>query len=296
MHATTLPRPPYRVALVGAGAVGTAVSLVLRSRSHSISAVWSRTPSSAQRAGEVLATDVAATPEEAVRGATLVLIGAVDHAIAPLAHEVAAGVSAGAVVVHFAGSLGTQPLEAAARSGARAAALHPVQALPDVATALDRLSGSAWGVTADDDVATWSERFVEDEMGGQVVHVDEGDRPLWHAAAVSTSNGIAAVTSTGMAILSGLGIAAPADVLGPLAAGTVANVVARGGSGDAFTGPVVRGDAATIARHLDGLRARAPELLDEYVSVARAIVAGAARAGRLDASTHAAMATLLEAS
>ena len=50
---------------------------------------------------------------------------------------------------------------------------------------------------------------------------------------------------------------------------------------DTLTGPVVRGEAATVASHVDALRARAPELLETYRLVTETIVLAAVEVGRL---------------
>jgi predicted short-subunit dehydrogenase-like oxidoreductase (DUF2520 family) len=111
---------------------------------------------------------------------------------------------------------------------------------------------------------------------------------VWHAASVITSNGIAALLSSSEALLDEIGVASPVDVVGPLAAGTVANARQGGGGGPTLTGPVVRGEVATIREHLQAIAERAPSMLDAYVAVTRLILAAAIRSGRLpsDAATQ----------
>jgi predicted short-subunit dehydrogenase-like oxidoreductase (DUF2520 family) len=186
------------------------------------------------------------------------------------------------------------PLEPVVAEGAHRAALHPVQSVPDAATGVDRLPGSAWGVTCDPVVKRWAHSLIEDDLGGRPMDVAEDDRALWHAAAVMTSNGIAALMSTGAALLAGLGITDPNLVLGPLATGTVDNVRASDRAGNAYTGPVVRGDRATVERHLAALSARFPELRREYALIARAIVSGASRTKRIEDDVARSMHALLE--
>jgi predicted short-subunit dehydrogenase-like oxidoreductase (DUF2520 family) len=285
---------PLRVALVGAGSVGTAVATLLKKRGHDVTAVWSRSPESAARAVETLDAPVATSPGAAVDSADLVLIGVVDTAIPGVTEDLAPALSPGSMVVHFAGAVGIAPLERVALTGAFAAALHPVQSVPDPTTGVERLPGSAWGVTCEPSVRPRARDLVEKDLGGTPVDVAEDDRALWHAAAVMTSNGIAALMSTGTALLAGLDVSNPEEVLGPLAAGTVANVRALGRAGDAFTGPVVRGDRATVEGHLAALAARFPELLDEYTLIARAIVSGAARTSRIDGDVARSMQEILE--
>jgi predicted short-subunit dehydrogenase-like oxidoreductase (DUF2520 family) len=283
-----------RVALVGAGSVGTAVATLLKDRGHHIAAIWSRSMESAARAAERLEAPIAESPQTAVADTDVVLLGAVDSVVRELARDVAPGLRARAVAVHFSGSLGIAPLEAVREMGAYRAALHPVQSVPDAGSGIDRLPGSAWGITCDAAVHGWARTVVERDLGGIPVDVAEEDRAPWHAAAVMTSNGVAALVSTAAALLARIGVDEPHAVLGPLAAGTLTNIKTLGGDGDAFTGPVVRGDRATVERHLAALTARFPDLLDEYKLIARAIVAGAARTARIETSTARSMQQLLE--
>lgn len=292
MAAEPLFQSPLRVGLAGAGRVGTAVAALLAKNGHRITGVWSRSPSSGERASVRLGAPIASSARDAAEGADVILVGVADEAVPEVAREVAAGARAGAVVIHFAGALGAGAIDVA--GGAHAAALHPVQSIPDVDVGLERLPGSAWGVTCSPEVEGWAQRFVRDALSGVPVVVGEDDRVLWHAAAVMTSNAIAALMSTGASVLEGIGVADPRGVLGPLAAGTVANVLAMTRPGDAFTGPVVRGDGTTIERHLDELRRRAPDLVEEYRLAARIVVSGASRTSRIDEATRRSMSDLLE--
>ncbi len=210
----------------------------------------------------------------------VVLLGVPDDAVEVVTAEIASSLGRDTVVVHFAGSLGLAPLIKARATGAGGAALHPVQACPDVDTALVRLPGSAWGVTADPEVEPWAISFVTRDLAGSPVIVTEAARPTWHAAAVSTSNGIAALLATGEAMLEAVGIENPQRVLGPLAAGAVANATVAGGAAS-LTGPVARGESETIARQVEALAASSPNLVQGYVHVIRVILDAAMRARRI---------------
>ena len=62
------------------------------------------------------------------------------------------------------------------------------------------------------------------------------------------------------------GIEDPRELLAPLVLRTAANWSERGG--DALTGPIARGDQATVAAHLEALRETAPELVPLYEALA----------------------------
>jgi predicted short-subunit dehydrogenase-like oxidoreductase (DUF2520 family) len=278
------------VALVGAGAVGTAVSLLLARRGHRISGVASKSEASARRAAARLGATTFA-PSEELPDSDVVLIATPDEAIAEVAARLAPRIGAGTTVCHFAGSLGLGPLRVALARGAEACALHPVQALPDADSALARLPGSAWGVTTSGGARSWAFALVADELEGHPVWVAEEHRALWHAAAVTTSAGLRALLSSAVAALEAIGIDEGPAVLAPLVAGTVANSLAGGVT---LTGPFVRGEAATVARHLAAYDAYAPGLKADYVRIAELILDGVARMKALPPGAQVSIRALLE--
>jgi len=289
------PTTPLRLALIGAGRVGTAVTELLRRRGHVVAGVASRSAESARRAADFLDADVF-DHYTSLPAADVVLLGVPHGAIEAVASLVAGRLQTGArsVVVHFAGAAGIAPLTPVLDAGAGAAALHPVQACPDLRSALARLPGSAWGVTTSAGLEAWATEFIARELSGDPVVVAEEHRPLWHAAATITSNGIAALLATGETLLASIEVEAPERVLGPLAAGTVTNAAAGGGGAATLTGPVVRGESETIAAHLEHIIGAAPHLVEDYARVVRVIVAAALRARRIDEQTAGRVIRLLE--
>jgi len=284
--------PPLRIALIGAGRVGTAVTDVLRRAGHEVAGVSSRRAESAERA----ATRLNSTPFDhrtELPPADVVLLGVPDDAIEPVVAEIVPRLESGTVVVHFAGAVGVGPLGQASTAGAGVAALHPVQTFPDIERGIERLPGAAWGVTAPPEIEQWASDLIASDLEGLPVLVPEEARSIWHAAAVSTSNGIAALLAVAEAMLAAIGIADPQRVLGPLAASTVANAGDRGGA-ESLTGPVVRGEKESIARHLEALADVTPELAEDYALIARVIVDSAIRANRIVKEEAMRMLELLE--
>jgi predicted short-subunit dehydrogenase-like oxidoreductase (DUF2520 family) len=198
----------------------------------------------------------------------------------------------GCVIVHFAGAVGIDPLIPLIGRGARAAALHPVQTCPSVEAALERLPGSAWGVTVSNGTEGWAASFVE-AVAGRPVFVREQDRPLWHAAAVTVSNGLTSLLALGTSILRTIGVKDPASVLGPLASGALENAEKRG-PGAALTGPVVRGDAETLRTHIASLMATSPDLVPRFELAIRSVLEAALAERRIDQDAYERMAAVLE--
>jgi predicted short-subunit dehydrogenase-like oxidoreductase (DUF2520 family) len=120
----------------------------------------------------------------------------------------------------------------------------------------DRLRGATFGVEGDGDARALAERLVA-ACEGRVLSIRPGGKALYHAAAVFASNYAVALLSIAGRLMGEAGIAAEdaQPALTALAAGAVENVAALGPAA-ALTGPVARGDAETVARHLARLSGR----------------------------------------
>ncbi len=149
---------PFTFVLIGAGRVGTAVASLLAGAGHRPLAVSSRSEASRDRAAELLGIPTVAV--EDLPTADVVLLGVPDDAIA----EIARAIDPGAVLWHFAGSLGTSPFAEAHGNGVRGVALHPVQACPSVEAGIDRLPSSAWGTTCTEGLEKWAHGVITRDL------------------------------------------------------------------------------------------------------------------------------------
>jgi predicted short-subunit dehydrogenase-like oxidoreductase (DUF2520 family) len=281
------------VAVVGAGRVGTAIAVLLGRAGHRIVAVAGGT-ATAERAAFHLPGVPVRTPADAASGAELVVIGTPDDAIEATAATIATSIAPGTWVAHLSGALGLDVLAPVVAVGARRLAVHPLQTMPDVETALARIPGSSIAVTADDgDGLALGERLALD-VGGRPFPLADEHRALYHAAAVFASNHLVVASAAAETLLRAAGVADPGAALAPLRRASLENVE-RLGAEQALTGPVVRGDAGTIRRNLEALKQEAPELIDAYVGMARAALELAERAGRLTPGARAVVEDVLAA-
>lgn len=211
-----------RVRIVGAGRAGGAFAGALAAAGWSV---------------ELVGREVA--PEGLAHGVDLVLLCVPDPVVASVAARIVADDAV--VIAHCAGSLGLDVLDPAPRR----ASVHPLVALADADRGAEALRG-AWFAVSGDEMAT---RVVA-ALDGHAVHVAEEDRVRYHAAAVIASNHVVALMGQVERIAAELGVPPAAFV--DLVRGAVENVAALGAR-DALTGPVARGDWATVQRHLDEL-------------------------------------------
>ena len=221
------------------------------------------------------------SPYDVFARAELVLLTVPDDALPGLVTGSAAAgvVQAGQFLVHTSGRFGAAVLDPATRRGALPLALHPVMTFSGTAADLARLSGAAFGVTAPEPLRPVAEALVL-EMGGEPVWVAEQARPLYHAALAHAANHLVTLVASSADLLRAAGVADPGRMLGPLLAAALDGALA---SGDlALTGPVARGDAGTVASHLDQIGRVYPAGRAAYLALARLTADRALAAGLLD--------------
>jgi predicted short-subunit dehydrogenase-like oxidoreductase (DUF2520 family) len=158
-------------------------------------------------------------------------------------------------------------------------AVHPAMTFTGHPHDLDRLAeGVSFGVTAPEHLRAFATRLVAD-LGGGVEWIDEDARPLYHAALAHGANHLVTLTNEALDRLRDAGVRHPERVLGPLLRAALENTLAHADA--ALTGPVVRGDAGTVARHLAVLRRVAPDSVATYLALARRTADRAIAGGRL---------------
>jgi predicted short-subunit dehydrogenase-like oxidoreductase (DUF2520 family) len=290
---TELRPARLRVAVIGAGRVGSTLGAALRRAGHEIVAATAVSDASRRRAerllpgAEILPADVAAA------SADFVLLAVPDDTLGSLVAGLArtGAWRTGQLAAHTSGAHGIAVFEPAAAAGVLPLALHPVMTFAGRPEDLERLPGAAFGVTAPEDARPVAESLVV-EMGGEPVWVPESARPLYHTALSIASNHLVTLVNDALSLLDGAGVAESARLAAPLLSASLDNALRlRDG---ALTGPVARGDAETVAAHVRTLTRAAPELLPSYLAMARRTTQRAEAAGRLSAVQAAAVRAALE--
>jgi predicted short-subunit dehydrogenase-like oxidoreductase (DUF2520 family) len=259
------------VGVVSAGRVGAVISAALARAGHTVVAASGVSRDSVRRADELLPGVSLLPPDEVVSKADLVLLALPDDTLSGMVRGLAAtgSLRPGQIVVHTSGAYGVEVLAPAAQHGALPLALHPVMTFTGRSEDLQRLVACSIGVTAaDGDEAAWNvgEALVV-EMGADPVRVPSSSRPAYHTALAHGANHLMTLVADAADLLRVAGVATPERMLGPLLSAALDNALRHGDR--ALTGPVARGDAGTVRKHLEVLRDRAPEMLPTYRELAR---------------------------
>ena len=281
---------------IGAGKVGSALALALADAGYAVVAVASSKLAAARAlAARIEGCAAAADPQSVVDRADIVFVTTPAAAIRKVASE--RRWRPGVAVVHTSGSEGRDALAAAAAAGAATASLHPLLAFAEVEAARRGLRGAFFAVEAEGPLAERLNALVAD-LGGTPLAVRGADKALYHAAAVFAGNYVLALLKLASDLWLNLGFDRELAVsaLLPLMRGALANAEGQGLAA-ALSGPIARGDAATVQRHIEALAATSGSmaLLDAYRCLGRATLPLAAEGGGLTPAAATALRDLLSA-
>jgi predicted short-subunit dehydrogenase-like oxidoreductase (DUF2520 family) len=283
------------VGIVSVGRVGAALGAALARAGHEIVAVSGVSTESLRRAERNFPGVAILPPDEVVRAADFVLLAVGDDALRGLVAGLASTDTwrEGQLVAHTSGAHGIGILDAAAARGVFGLALHPVMTFTGRPEDVERIAGASFGVTSTDEMRPVAEALVV-EMGGEPVWVPEAARAIYHTALSVGSNHLVTLVNDALTLLATADVEYPARLLAPLLSAALDNVLRLGDA--ALTGPVSRGDVATVTTHLRTLAGAAPQIRPTYIAMARRTAERALASGQLGDEQAAAVLRALDES
>jgi predicted short-subunit dehydrogenase-like oxidoreductase (DUF2520 family) len=250
-HTPVTARPPLRIGLVGRGRLGTTLAAALREAGREVDGPAGR---GERPTGDVLLLCV---PDAEISAAATAVAGS-----APL-------------VGHTSGATPLAALEPAGAEGSFG--LHPLQTFPAALEegALARFAGIGCAVAGSTPAALETATELAHSLGMRPFPIDDDGRPAYHAAASVASNFLVTLQAAAERIAAGAGLdpGAARELLAPLVRTTVDSWASLGPE-RALTGPVARGDRATVEAQRRAVADAAPELLtlfDELVERTEAL-------------------------
>jgi predicted short-subunit dehydrogenase-like oxidoreductase (DUF2520 family) len=233
----------------------------------------------------------------ALATATVVLVTVRDEQLVDALAELhGAALAPGAVVLHASGSLDPRPaLDPLRGAGHPTGTFHPLVPLADPGRASGMLRGAWVGIDGDEAAMRVAETLAE-RLGAHVLTIPAAGRVAYHAAAVIASNFPTVLAALAARLMQQAGVepSSARDAVRHLMAAAMTNLGSAAPL-SALVGPVSRGDAETIARHLAAL-AGDPDLLSVYVALSRVALSLAAERGGVDPAALARIRDLLDVS
>jgi predicted short-subunit dehydrogenase-like oxidoreductase (DUF2520 family) len=267
-----MPSKPS-IAIIGPGRLGGAVAIALSNAGFQVrEIVHSGRPAAARNAVRLARTCHAGVrgPKDARLDAEVIWFCVPDGAIAGAAKQFAKTTNwQGRIALHASGALTGEELNALRKRGAAVASLHPLMTF--VARSQPALSGVTFAVEGDARAVRAAKGLVRG-LGGELLPIGKSKKSAYHAWGAFTSPLLIALLVTAEVVARTAGISpreARRRVL-PILRQTLENY-ARLGPADAFSGPIVRGDEATLRRHLQALESL-PAARGVYLALARIAV------------------------
>jgi predicted short-subunit dehydrogenase-like oxidoreductase (DUF2520 family) len=259
------------ISIVGPGNLGTALALTLPSAGYELKFIATRKKTSPTSHAKTLARDVKARlvalgkqPLET----DLIWITVPDDAIAGVAKLLARSQDwQGKVVFHSSGALTSDELSPLRAKGARVAAVHPMMTF--VRGVAPQIAGVAFAVEGDAGAVRMAKSIIE-RLGGEAFSIRKENKVLYHVFGSFTSPLVIALMASleQVALAAGIRKQDIKPIMVPLLWQTLHNYLKHDAAA-AFSGPLARGDVATVRKHLQELR-KLPEARQVYVGLARA--------------------------
>jgi predicted short-subunit dehydrogenase-like oxidoreductase (DUF2520 family) len=258
------------ISIIGAGRVGQTLGQQLRKRGWRIGVVITRSEKSARAAARAIGagkTYSRITPE--ALDADILFVATPDSAISETARQLARSGGEkchGKIVLHTSGALDHTVLRPLKRRGASTGSLHPMQTFSGRGT--PQLKGVIFTLEGDAPAMREAKKIAR-ALGGIPVAIAGKNKPAYHAAgALVAGHGLALVeAATQVLIRIGFARTRAYQALLPLIRQMLDNYERLGPHGS-WTGPVSRGDYATVAKHRKAMRAYPREFQDSYAALA----------------------------
>lgn len=270
-----------KLGFIGAGTVGTALAVLLRSKGYQVVGVSSRSRDSAENLAKAVdGCRVLKNNQEVADTAEFVFITTPDDAIAGVVSQVKWRNRQSAV--HCSGADSTDILEPARESGAMVGSFHPLQTFAGVEQAIENIPGSTFAVEAGEPLLS-TLKDMSTALNGRAIELQASDKVAYHAAAVFACNYLVTLVKLATDLWQTFSI--PPDqaikALLPLIRGTLHNIDTMG-IPQCLTGPIARGDTGTIKKHLEALQKKAPALLSPYKELGLQTIPIALAKGRIN--------------
>jgi len=241
------------IGLIGPGRAGVGLALALAQAGYSVR-LHGRNKKSVP-APLTLTIGDGGKPPPWMGDVDVVILTVRDDAITPLARSLATAraVTERHVVLHLSGAQGQEALGPLVTTRAALGSFHPLQTIVEPKLTPERLKGT-WAAVEGMPRAVETGEQIAKDLGMRPFRIATKSKAIYHAGAVFASNYLVVVEAIAQRLLrhAGLSDADAWAALRPLVEGTFDNL-SRHEPREALTGPVVRGDTATIVRHLESL-------------------------------------------
>jgi predicted short-subunit dehydrogenase-like oxidoreductase (DUF2520 family) len=252
---------------IGAGPVGLTMARLFSNAGHKIVYFISRNEKRRQRAKKFShALKTAHSFSEVTEDFDILFISTPDDTIGEIAERITPQIK-GRVnfyAGHFSAIVPSSVLQPLKNKGGHIGSLHPLQTFTSPEETINTFAGTYICIEGDNEAVNLFSGLAA-EIGGKPFSISTDKKPLYHAAAVIACNYLVTLINEAQRLLQEIGINQEnaAKMLLPLIKATVKNIESVG-IPKALTGPVARGDIATLLNHIENIKEKTPDFLELY--------------------------------
>ena len=242
------------VTIIGAGAVGRSIAFALFYSKVKINGIYSENGVSARTLARKVRCNNFGMLNNNAQLSELIIIAVPDSRIKDIVKSLAkdSGSLKNRSIFHTSGALTSDEISVLRKKGAAVASFHPLQTFSRLKeqTSLKDI----WCAVEGDQKAVAVARVLGKKIGMNIFTVLKKNKVLYHASAVFASNYLVTVLSVVETISEFIHIPPKKvwKIYSPLVLQTVYNAI-KFSPATALTGPIVRGDVETIAKHIKAL-------------------------------------------
>ena len=242
-----------RIGIIGAGKVGTTLGKYLSIHGKNVTGFYSRTHESADEAATFAETETYSSLCKLVEKSDVIFITTPDGVIPQVWGDLLHQDISNRIICHFSGSLSSHVFSGREEAGASGISMHPMYAFSDKFHSYEQFHTAYLTLEGDPEAVAVMKPMWE-AIGHHVLTLKAEDKIKYHAAAAMASNEMLGLMQASLDILSECGFSEKDSMalLTPLVQGNIASMLEKG-CVNALTGPVERGDAQTVRKHLQAL-------------------------------------------
>ena len=236
-----------KIGIIGAGKVGTALAIIFTRNGFNV-LIASKHRGSANEAARI--SRAKSTEILDAAKADIVVLSVPDMEIVNAAKTIQPVVHKNQVVLHLSGSL---PYDIIQFLNSHTGSLHPLKSFADPIDSAKTIKNTLF--TFDGDNAAFDTLLpIIKKIGCKLVRINSADKPLYHLAAVLTSNYTVTLFDISEHILRHIGFSKgeAKEALMSLLKGVIYNIETKDAEG-ALTGPILRGDSNTVKLHIQNI-------------------------------------------
>lgn len=242
-----------RIGIIGAGKVGTTLGKYMSIHGKNVTGFYSRTYESADEAATFAETETYSSLCKLVEKSDVIFITTPDGVIPQVWGDLLHQDISNRIICHFSGSLSSHVFSGREEAGASGISMHPMYAFSDKFHSYEQFHTAYLTLEGDPEAVAVMKPMWE-AIGHHVLTLKAEDKIKYHAAAAMASNEMLGLMQASLDILSECGFSEKDSMalLTPLVQGNIASMLEKG-CVNALTGPVERGDAQTVRKHLQAL-------------------------------------------